>query len=217
MAQLNYAPTKTNLLRLRNDLKFAQQGYELLDQKRNILIIELLALVDQTADFQSRVETALAKAYKALEETVLDMGKLKVQYLTGAVYITTDITVRTRRVMGVTLPVIETSFKEYPPYYSPMGTSFWIDNSLEHFKEALNLLGKLSELKISVLRLANEVKKTIRKVNALEKIAVPNLVETVHYIESRLEENERDMFVLMKKVKENLEKKRENTTEVNRE
>jgi V/A-type H+-transporting ATPase subunit D len=217
MAQLNYAPTKTNLLRLRNDLKFAQQGYELLDQKRNILIIELLALVDQTADFQSRVETALAKAYKALEETVLDMGKLKVQYLTGAVYITTDITVRTRRVMGVTLPVIETSFKEYPPYYSPMGTSFWIDNSLDYFKEALNLLGKLSELKISVLRLANEVKKTIRKVNALEKIAVPNLIETVHYIESRLEENERDMFVLMKRVKENLEKKREKTTEKNRE
>jgi hypothetical protein len=83
MAQLNYAPTKTNLLRLRNDLKFAQQGYELLDQKRNILIIELLALVDQTVDFQSRVETALAKAYKALEETVFDMGKLKVQYQHG--------------------------------------------------------------------------------------------------------------------------------------
>ena len=62
MATLSYAPTKTNLLRLRNDLKFAQQGYELLDQKRNILIIELLALVDQTVDFQNRVEKALAKA-----------------------------------------------------------------------------------------------------------------------------------------------------------
>jgi len=217
MAQLNYAPTKTNLLRLRNDLKFAQQGYELLDQKRNILIIELLTLVDQTADFQSRVENALSKAYKALEETVLNMGMLKVQYTSGAVHITTDISVSSRRVMGVTLPVIETKFKEYPPYYSPMGTSFWIDNSLDYFKGALNLLGKLSELKISVLRLANEVKKTIRKVNALEKIAVPSLNETVHYIESRLEENERDMFVLMKKVKENLEKKRKKTTEENRE
>ena len=65
MAQLNYAPTKTNLLKLRSDLKFAQQGYELLDQKRNILIIELLALVDQTVDFQSRVDNALAKAYEA--------------------------------------------------------------------------------------------------------------------------------------------------------
>ena len=208
MAQLNYAPTKTNLLKLRNDLKFARQGYELLDQKRNILIIELLALVDQTVDFQSRVENALAKAYKALEETVFDMGKLKVQYLTGAVHITTDITVRSRRIMGVALPVIDTEFKEHSPHYSPMGTSFWIDSSLHFFKEVLKLLGKLSELKISVLRLANEVRKTIRKVNALEKIAIPDLNETVHYIQSRLEENERDMFVLMKLVKENLEKKR---------
>lgn len=208
MAQLNYAPTKTNLLRLRNDLKFAQQGYELLDQKRNILIIELLAMVDQTVDFQSRVESALAKAYKALEETVFDMGKLKVQYLTGAVNISTDITVKSRRVMGVTLPVIETEFEEHSPHYSPMGTSFWIDSSLYFFKEVLKLLGKLSELKISVLRLANEVKKTIRKVNALEKIAIPDLKDTVHYIEGRLEENERDMVILMKMVKQNLESKR---------
>lgn len=217
MAQLNYAPTKTNLLRLKNDLEFAQQGYELLDQKRNILIIELLALVDQTADFQGRVENMLAKAYNAMEETVFDMGKLKVQYLTGAVHITTDITIRTRRVMGISLPVIETQFKEHSPYYSPMGTSFWIDSSIYFFKEVLKLLGKLSELKISVLRLANEVKKTIRKVNALEKIAIPDLKETVHYIESRLEENERDMFILMKMVKVNLEKKRRKKTEKNRE
>jgi len=217
MAQLNYAPTKTNLLRLRSDLKFAQQGYELLDQKRNILIIELLALVDQATDFQRRVENELAKAYEALEETVFDMGKLKVQYLTGAVNMSTEITIRSRRVMGVSLPVIETEFKEHAPYYSPMGTSFWVDSSLSFFKETLKLLGKLAELKISVLRLANEVKRTIRKVNALEKIAIPNLNETVHYIQSRLEENERDMFVLMKMVKENLEKKRQKTMEKNRE
>jgi V/A-type H+-transporting ATPase subunit D len=104
--------------------------------------------------------------------------------------------------------VIETEFKEYAPHYSPMGTSFWVDSSLRSFKEVLKLLGKLSELKISVLRLANEVKKTIRKVNALEKIAIPDLNETVHTIQSRLEENERDMFILMKMVKANLERKR---------
>lgn len=213
MAQANYAPTKTNLLRLKNDLTFARQGHELLDQKRNILIIELLALVDQTADYQSRVESALAKAYKTLEEAVLDMGKLKVQYLTGAVNITTDITIRSRRVMGVILPVVETEFTEHPPYYSPMGTSFWIDSSIKYFREALELLGKLSELKISVLRLANEVKKTIRKVNALEKIAIPDLKEAVRYIESRLEENERDMFILMRMVKDNLESKRQKMME----
>jgi len=111
------------------------------------------------------------------------------------------------------LPVVETTFAEHSPYYSPMGTSFWIDSSVQSFKEALRLLGKLAELKISVLRLASEVKRTIRKVNALEKIAIPDLKETVRFIKSRLEENERDMFILMKMVKENLDRKRMKATE----
>ena len=217
MANANYAPTKTNLLKLRNDLKFAQQGHELLDQKRNILIIELLALVDQAAVFQDSVDKALAGAHESLQMAVFDMGKLRVQYLTGAVNIQTEITLGSRKVMGVSLPVIETSFKENPPYYSPMETVFWIDSSLQFFKETLRQLGKLAELKISVLRLANEVKKTIRKVNALEKIAIPDLKEIVGYIQNRLEENERDMFVLMKMVKENLEKKKAEMREENRE
>ncbi len=208
MAVLTHAPTKTNLLKLRSDLGFAQLGHELLDQKRNILVIELLHLVDQTADLQNRVEDALVQAYKTLEEAVLQMGKLKVQNLGSAVNIETNIRIGIRRVMGVSLPVVETDFVERSPYFSLMGTSFWIDNSLDAFKSALKLLGKLAELKISVLRLAGEVRKTIRKVNALEKIAIPNLKDTVTYIKSRLEENERDMFVLMKMVKERLEAKR---------
>ena len=192
MAVLNYAPTKTNLLRLKSDLGFAQLGHELLDQKRNILVIELLHLVDQTVDFQSRVEEALIQAYKTLEAAVLQIGKLKVQNLGSAVNIETNIRIGIRRVMGVSLPVVETDFVERSPYFSLMGTSFWIDNSLDAFKSALKLLGKLAELKISVLRLAAEVRKTIRKVNALEKIAIPDLEDTVTYIKSRLEENERD-------------------------
>jgi V/A-type H+/Na+-transporting ATPase subunit D len=208
MAKTNYAPTKTNLLRLKSELKFAQQGYELLDQKRNILIMELLALVDQAVDFQDRVDAALAKAYQALQEAVVEMGKLKVLYLTGAVHIAADIKLSSRKIMGVSLPVIDTTFQEYAPHFSPKDTVFWIDTTLSAFKEALKLLGKLSELKISIIRLANEVKKTIRKVNALEKIAIPDLRQVVQYIQSRLEENERDMFVLMKLVKENLQKKK---------
>ena len=204
----NVAPTKTNLINLRNELKFAKLGYELLDQKRNILIIELLTLVDQAVDFQDRVEKALVEAYRTLEEAVLGMGKLKVLNLASAVNIETNITIRERRVMGVALPIVDTTFDEHAPHYSLEGTSFWIDSSLREFKEALKIMGRLAELKISIIRLANEVRKTIRKVNALEKIAIPDLNDTVKYIQNRLEENERDMFVLMKMVKNRLEKKK---------
>ena len=205
----NLAPTKTNLLKIKDELKFASLGYDLLDQKRNILVLELLNIVDQSVDIQGKVEEALDRAYRTLEEAVLKMGKLKVAALASAVNIESEIKITQRRVMGVRLPVVETSFKEHPPYYSPMGTSFWIDSSLKNFKEALAVMGRLAELKISITRLAQEVKKTIRKVNALEKIAIPDLDESVTYIQNRLEETERDMFVLMKMVKTRLENKKE--------
>jgi V/A-type H+-transporting ATPase subunit D len=198
------APTKTNLLKYRQELSFARLGHELLDQKRNILVLELLALVDQTVDFNERVARALAEAYRTLQEAVMGMGKLKVATLASAVNIAAEITLKQRRVMGVRLPVVETSFVEHPPYYSPMDTSFWIDGSINEFKQALQLMGRLAELKISIIRLAIEVRKTIRKVNALEKIAIPELQASVLFIQNRLEENERDMFVLMKMVKNRL-------------
>ncbi len=208
MAQYNIVPTKTNLIRISQELRFAKLGYELLDQKRDILIIELLNLVDQTVDFQGRVEQGLTKAYKTLEEAVLKMGKLKVLNLSSAVNIESNIKITQRRIMGVPLPVVDTSFTEHLPYYSLMGTSSWIDNALNDFKEVLQLMGRLAELKISIMRLAQEVRKTIRKVNALEKIAIPELYESVKYIQNRLEENERDMFILMKMIKGRLENKK---------
>jgi len=205
----NVAPTKTSLLKIRSELSFARLGYELLDQKRNILILELLNLIDQATQQQEKVETILAEAYGNLEAAVIAMGRLRVASLSSAVNIESDISIRRRKIMGVSLPVVETSFTEHAPYFSLHDTSFRIDTSIEGFKSALEMMGKLAELKVSIMRLAREIKKTIRKVNALEKIAIPDLSETLSYIENRLEENERDMFVLMKMVKNRLAGERE--------
>ena len=203
----NVAPTRSNLIKLKDELKFAKLGHELLDQKRNILIIELLTLVDQAVDYQAQVEEALREAYQSLQAAVMGMGRLKVANLSGAVNIDTAITLKERRVMGVRLPRVETSFDEQGPYFSPRETSFQVEDALDNFKEALKLMGRLAELKVSIMRLAQEAKRTIRKVNALEKIAIPDLEETLVYTLSRLEEAERESFLLMKQVKKRLEKK----------
>ena len=199
--------TKTNLMNLSRELEFARLGYELLDQKRNILVLELLAMVDQASDFEKQVQKALAKAFSSFEQSVLNGGKLQLMNVTGAVDISSSISLRQRKVMGVRLPVVETEFHENPPYFSPAGTSFWVDDSIEGFKDALKLMGRLAELKVSIFRLAREVKRTIRKVNALERIAIPELDIAVKQIRDRLEENEREMFTLMKLVKTRLEQK----------
>lgn len=199
-------PTKTNLMNLKDRLIFARQGYELLDQKRSILVLELLNLVDQAVDFEERANAVLSGAYNSLQQAVMEMGKLKTAGIISAVNIEAGISLSSRRVMGVSLPVVNTQFTENAPYFSPDGTSPWIDQSISNFKKALTLMGQLAELKISIIRLSQEVRKTIRKVNALEKIAIPDLEESVRYIRNRLEEDERDSYILMKRVKAQLEK-----------
>ncbi len=197
----NVPPTKTNLLKIKEELSFASLGHELLDQKRGILVAELMSLVDQAATYEKNVDEVLAKAFDALEDASLAMGKLKVLSLSGAVNIDASISISTRKVMGVSLPVVETKFADRAPYYSAMGVDFRMDLAVKGFREALGLMGRFAELKVSIMRLAVEVRKTIRKVNALEKIAIPELEDTIRHIQNRLEENERDMFALMKMVK----------------
>ena len=130
MAARNVAPTKTNLINLRHELDFARLGHELLDQKRNILVNELLSIVDQAEDFQNRTRSALETAYDHLKEAVLRTGTVKLEQLAGAVRVDTEIHIDQRRVMGVRLPVVETEFTDNPPYVSPTRTSVWVDSAL---------------------------------------------------------------------------------------
>ncbi len=205
----NIAPTRSNLLKLNDELKFAMLGRELLDQKRSILVVELLTLVDQAVDYQSRVDKALLSASNSIQNTVMEMGRLKVANLFGAVTIESEITLSDRKVMGVRLPKVETSFTEGGPYFSPEGTTLSVEDSLRGYRDALALMGRLAELKVSIMRLAREVKKTIRKVNALEKIVIPDLKETQAFTQGRIEEAERESFILMKLVKDRMERMRE--------
>jgi len=205
----NLAPTRSNLMKLEDNLKFATLGYELLDQKRQILISELLALVDQAIDYQARVDKALHDARETLSKAIIEMGRLKVGNLCGSTNLNYDINVSQRKVMGVAVPVVETTFKDKGPYFSQESSNIIAELGIQQFKDTLELMGRLAELKVSIMRLSREVKKTIRKVNALEKISIPETESTIKYMKSRIEESERESFILLKSVKDRLEKQKE--------
>ena len=204
--QKQVAPTRSNLLRLNDELKFASLGRDLLDQKRSILVVVLLTLVDQAVDYQGRVDKALGKAEQSLQKSIMEMGRLKVANLFGAIDIRSSIRLSERKVMGVRLPQVETTYSGDGPFFSPEGITLSVEQSLVDYREALELMGRLSQLKVSIMRLAREVKKTIRKVNALEKIVIPDLRETVAFTRARIEESERENFILMNMVKDRMEK-----------
>ena len=200
------APTRSNLMKVKEELAFSRLGYELLDQKRSILVSELLTLVDQAVDYQNRVEKALLEAHQALQDAIMHMGRLRLGNLAGAVGITSEIELGRRRVMGVSLPRVHTSYEGEGPFFSPEGTSMLSEVALERYRDALTLMGQMAELKVSIMRLSREVKKTIRKVNALEKLVIPDKEDTMKYLVSRIEESERESFILLKSVKDRMER-----------
>jgi V/A-type H+-transporting ATPase subunit D len=204
MAKLNVAPTKSVYLNLRRQLAFAEEGYDLLDQKRQILIFELMSRLGRARDAERRVAEGMAKAYAALREALLQMGSDSLDRANLAVQYDHKVDLAEQPLMGIRVPKVTVAAAPMAPQFSFAGTSAFADRAMKQFVEVLKLLGELAELENAVLRLAQELRKTQRRVNALSKIFIPNYTETLTYITSSLEERERESFVIMKMIKRRL-------------
>jgi V/A-type H+-transporting ATPase subunit D len=199
--KVNIAATKTNLLSTKKSLALTREGYELLDEKRKILLAELAAIVDSVDQHQEEVDDALHKAYALVDKAVVGMGKIRMEELCFSIDIKSELSISQRRIMGVRVPVIDLEIKDNPPYYSTHDVNLHVDEAIMRFKQILEMLAILAEKKITLLRLAEEAQKTIRKVNALEKIYLPYYKETLKYIGDKLDEESRDAFAMLKLIK----------------
>jgi V/A-type H+-transporting ATPase subunit D len=199
--QITLAATKSNLLKVKKSLALTQEGFELLDEKRRILLDELASIVDSVDRYQEQVDSALAEAYRMVDKATVALGRKRMEELSFSVDIKSVMAISQRRVMGVGVPIINLSVRENPPYYSLHEVNLNVDEAIAKFRDILKLLAALAEKKITLLRLAEEAKKTIRKVKALEKIYLPYYREAFKYIGDRLDEESRDSFALLKLIK----------------
>ena len=202
--KLNIAATKTNLLNIKKSLALTKEGYELLDEKRKILINELNSVIDIAEKLESDLNKLLKDAYATIDRGIVVMGRSRAESLSFAGGIKNELSISNRRVMGVDIPMIKLKITDNPPHHSPHGVSFYLEEAAVKFKEALKLIAQLAEKKIALLRISEEVFKTIRKVNALEKIYIPNYEDTFKNISERLDEEGRESFCMLKMIKARL-------------
>ena len=206
MPKLNIPPTKSSALSLRRQLKFVEEGYELLEQKRQILVFELMGNLDRARSIQKLADEAMAAAFAALKEAELRIGSAVMEKESLAVNIDHSVQLTGRRIMGIEIPQV--SAPEVKP-----GVQFGLsisntasDEVMKKFNKALKIVGDLAVVESAVFRLALEVKKTQRRVNALEKIFLPQYRETLKYIRDSLEERDREGMTIMKLIKQRREK-----------
>ena len=201
MAKLNIAPTKSNLLSLKEQLAVSTEGYDLLEQKREILVMELMHLVERVKLLERDMDKCIAKAYPALKRMLLAMGGERTERLAMAVGYKFEITKKPVIIGGMNFTSLDVTLPKRELFSSFMGTTPDNDEVMADFFELLALITQMASIRTIVWRLAMEVKKTQRRVNALDKMVIPQSKETVKYIESVLEERERDNVFVLKALK----------------
>lgn len=196
-------PTKGNLIATKKSLELAKVGFELLDRKRNILVREIMALIEHATEIQSKIDSTYSSAYLALQKANTTLGIC--DELSNTIAEDNSLELSYRSVMGVEIPIVSIScdneISEVP--FGLYSSNSMLDEAYFKFIEVKRLTADLSEIENSVYRLADAIKKTQKRANALKNIMIPKFEETVKFITDALDEKDREEFSRLKVIKKN--------------
>jgi len=204
----NVKPTRMELLRLRRRVKLADRGHKLLKEKRDALVSEFMVVIRQYREARNFAEESLRIAFHNLLMAEVLLGSRDIEQISDITLRDIDIDFSIKNIMGVSIPLLKgynLVRKVNERGYGFLSTNAKLDDAAKSFEESLLLLINLAEVEESVRKIAEEIEKTKRRVNALEYIVIPRLKATIKHIEMRMEEIERESFMRLKKIKASLE------------
>ncbi|MBI3963035.1 MAG: V-type ATP synthase subunit D [Deinococcus sp.] len=197
--------TRMELLAKQAQIVLANQGRDLLDQKRTALMRELMRVVNRVLTRSEALEQSATLARQALARAEAVAGTEAVRSAALATRGELAIEVQATSVMGVSVPVIEQKRVVRSALgrgYSLTGTSVTIDEAAAAFETEVESLIALAESELRLRRLAAEIQRTSRRVNALEHILIPRLIAERDYIQLALDERERADHLRLKRIKQ---------------
>jgi V/A-type H+-transporting ATPase subunit D len=205
-------PTRAELLERKQQITLAQQGMDLLKQKRDALLIEFMSVMDETLRLSESLQKSVAEAQYSLAVAKAVDGSVALRSASLATKGEVNVDMAGTKIMGVAVPVvtkgespIRTSFTRG---YSVTGVTSRVDESAEKFEKILDVIIEYADIETRLKRLGEEINKTNRRVNALEQVTIPALHEQVSYISQTLDERAREDLFRLKKVKRKIEKKK---------
>lgn len=173
---LKVVPTKGNLIAMKKSLQLANLGYNLMDQKRNVLIKEMMTLLDDVKIIRDQITSSYQEAYDALQEANISMGLISsIVNSTPEDY---GISIAYRSVMGVEIPKISYNQQPLKMTYDIERSNSKVDYAYNCFYRVKQLTVLLAEVENSVYRLANTIRKTQKRANALKNISIPRFEST---------------------------------------
>jgi len=210
MSAENISPTRINLIQTKKTLNLAESGREVLERKRDILLRELRGSVYDAEKTREELQEFLSKAYESLREANMAKGSEAIANTALTSSHQAEYLMDYRSIMGVTVPVVTfQGKKDLKPDYGFANTSAELDRAFKQFQKVLEILAHLAKAEGTTFQIANDVRRTQRRVNALNHVLIPRYRSTAKWIELVLEEKDREEFVRTKKIKSMIKSREE--------
>ncbi|MFX1451595.1 MAG: V-type ATP synthase subunit D [Promethearchaeota archaeon] len=194
------------LLELKKNIGFLEQAHELMIEKRDYLMVRLREEIFDAERIREEVNKNLERAFKLLAQANMDIGIDDMEEIALTSEELVKFELKEQTIMNVIIPIISIiEEKDFFPDYGLFLVSHYIDEVIREFSKIFKDLIYLASIESAIYRIANEIKKTQRRINALEHVLIPDHQETINFLEEQLEELERDEIITIKIVKEYLE------------
>lgn len=198
---LNIRPTRLEYIRTKRRILIANKGLKLLKLKRQALILEFFNASKTAAALRSSLQAELMKGYQSIRMAEMLAGTMRLENEAMKIPQLSKLLIKPKNVMGVRIPKLEggQSEKILTEHLLELPTS--ISEAVKAFQQVHKMVLDVAEKETTLRKLLYEIEKTKRKSNAIENVFIPRLLSAVKFIIFRLDEMERDTFIMLKTVK----------------
>jgi V/A-type H+-transporting ATPase subunit D len=201
------APTRSNLLQRRDQLKLAGRGADLLKRKRDALIGEFFDLVKSSLEARRALQAASKEAYFALFLANAWDGPAAVESLALASAGELEIEITVENLFGVKVPQVQPPEFDRELPFSPVGAGARTLDAAAEFRKLTEAIIRVAATETRLRRIGEEIKKTNRRVNALEQLVIPGIRYEIKSIRSVLDQRALEEVTVLKRIKAKLEAK----------
>ncbi|GET92578.1 vacuolar ATP synthase subunit D, putative [Leishmania tarentolae] len=219
-------PSRMSLISFKTRLKGAQKGHSLLKKKADALALRYRAVMSELHTAKLEMANQIKGSYFTITQAQFIAGDISLAVQESLKIPTYQMELLVENIAGVQVPSFRTPNDDAADSRGDASAESQmkcnnsssagavtgsptaglgkggeqIKEAYSAFRHTLSLLVKIASLQTSWITLDIAQKVTNRRVNALEKVVIPRVQNTLGYITSELDEQEREEFFRLKMV-----------------
>jgi V/A-type H+-transporting ATPase subunit D len=194
------SPTRMNLLACRSQHALAVRGVDLLQKKRDALVREFFTLVHETLEARRQLNATSREAHVALLLATSFDSPQAVEVFSRSVPVVSKAHAEVENVWGTRVPRLEVEWPQEATV-SPLSVGGQTLAARTAFRGLCRALIRVANTESRLRRIGEEIKKTARRVNALQQAVIPGLRSQIRYIRQVLDQQEQEDIFRLKRVK----------------